>query len=164
MTGFEKWSVWVSSALVFITGMVYLWMKYWLPAPDAFSVIHHPLQPLVLKLHIVTAPLLVFALGSIALRHVWRHYTSRTRQGRFSGVGTAVIIVPMVLTGYLIQVITGETTLRAIVLAHIVTGVAFGLALMVHQVVVWRKGGSLGDRIAKGDRRHRQRTRRTAHR
>lgn len=164
MTGFEKWSVWVTSALVVITGVVYLWMKYWLPAPDAFSIIHHPLQPLFLKLHILTAPLLVFALGSIALRHVWRHYASGTRQGRLSGVGTMALVIPMVMTGYLIQVVTGETTLRAIVLTHIATGLAYGVAILAHQLVVRRIRRSLGDVIGKGDRRRRLRSRRTAHR
>lgn len=156
MTGFEKWTVWVSSALVLITGVVYLVMKYWLPAPDAFSILHHPLQPLFLKLHILTAPLLVFALGSIALRHVWKHYTTGTRQGRLSGVASAVVIIPMVVTGYLIQVVTGETSLRAIVLTHIVTGLAYGGVFLAHQLVVRRIRRSLGDVIAKGDRRHRR--------
>ena len=162
MTTLEKWAVWLSSGLVLITGTVYLWMKYWLPAADPFSVIHHPLQPLFLKLHILTAPLMVFALGSIGLRHVWLHYATGVRQGRRSGMGTAIVIIPMVLTGYLIQAVTGETALRAIALIHIGTGLAYGLVLLLHQVMVRRVRRSLGDQIAKGDRRHRLRTRRTA--
>ena len=164
MTGLEKWTVWVTSILVFVTGVVYLWMKYWLPAPDAFSIIHHPLQPLFLKLHILTAPLLVFAVGSIALRHAWRHYATGTREGRLSGTGTAALIIPMVVTGYLIQVITGETALRGIVLTHLVTGLGYGVVILAHQLLVRRSRRMLGDVITKGDRRRKRRTRRIAHR
>jgi hypothetical protein len=156
LNSFEKWSIWVTSALVFITGSIYLVMKYWLPAPDAFSVIHHPLQPLFLKLHILTAPLLVFAFGSIALRHVWRHYSIGTREGRVSGVATAILLIPMVLTGYLIQAITGESALRAIALTHMVTGVGYGVVILGHQIMVHRRGRSLRDQIAKGDKRRRR--------
>ena len=58
MTRFERWAVWVTSVLTFVTGVVYLWMKYFLVSDDPFAVVNHPLQPVVLKLHIVVAPLL----------------------------------------------------------------------------------------------------------
>lgn len=164
MTSVEKWTVWVTSAVVFATGTVYLWMKYWLPAPDAFSIVHHPLQPLFLKLHILSAPLLVFALGSITLRHVWRHYMSGTRQGRVSGLSTALLVIPMVLTGYLIQAITGESALRAVALIHIITGLAYGVVVLVHQLLVRRGRRSAGESITNGDRRRKLRRRRTAYR
>ncbi|HYH44472.1 MAG TPA: hypothetical protein VEG34_02210, partial [Thermoanaerobaculia bacterium] len=61
MTRFEAWTVHVSTLLVGGTGLVYAWMLYLLPADDPFSTLHHRWQPDVQHLHVLTAPLLVFA-------------------------------------------------------------------------------------------------------
>ena len=161
MTTFEKWLVWTGSVLVTLTGLVYLWMKYLLPEPVGFSVVRHPLQPLVLKLHIVVAPLLLFALGAIAVRHIWRHLVAGARQGRVSGLSAALTTVPMILTGYLLQVFTGEGWLKVLALVHIVTGVVFAIGLLVHQIVVRRGRSAVSEIITRGDRRPRH-PRRTA--
>jgi hypothetical protein len=159
VTTLEKWVVWIGSVLVMLTGTIYLWMKYLLPAPDEFSVIHHPLQPLFLKLHILTAPILVLGIGSIALRHIWRQFMAGTRQGRLSGISSALVVVPMIVTGYLIQTITGEGLLRVLAWLHIGAGVIYGGAMLAHQVVALRGKRALGDVIAKGDRRRKRRKR-----
>jgi len=138
MTAFERWSIWISSLLVTATGLVYGWMKYLLPEPAGFSVVRHPLQPLLLKLHILTGPLLLFALGSVAVRHIWRHLVSGTRQGRASGWSAALTTIPMVVTGYLLQVFVAERLLRSLALAHITTGIIYGGGLLLHQVIVRR--------------------------
>ena len=74
--------------------------------------IHHPLQPLVLKLHVLSAPVLVFALGVVYTRHVVRQWRSGRSAGRSSGVGIVSTLLPMVLSGYLIQTVSaGELAL-----------------------------------------------------
>ncbi len=138
MTRFERWSVWVTSLLTTVTGLVYLWMKYGLESGEPWSVVNHPLQPLILKLHIVTAPLLVFAIGLITLRHVWRHFQNRIRSGRRSGVVMALVIGPMILTGYLIQAVTHEGWLTALAWSHIGFGLVYAVLLIVHQVMLRR--------------------------
>jgi hypothetical protein len=164
MTSFEKWSIWLSSILVTITGGVYWWMKYLLPEPVGFSIVRHPLQPLVLKLHIIAAPFLLFAIGAIAMRHIWRHLISKTRQGRVTGWSAALVAIPMILTGYFLQVFTSEDWLRALAIAHIVTGAIYGGGLLLHQVMVRRDRSGVHDMIARGDRRRRPRRRTAAHR
>ena len=139
MTVFERWAVWIGSVLVTVTGLVYGWMKYLLPAPEGFSVVRHPLQPLFLKLHIITAPLLLLALGSVAVRHIWRHLVSGTRQGRLSGWSAALTTIPMIATGYFLQVFVAEGLIRSLAIAHIVTGIVYGGGLLLHQVMVRRR-------------------------
>ena len=78
MNRFERWAVWSTSIATLVTGVVYLWMKYLLVSADPFAVVNHPWQPLVLKLHILVSPLLVFSIGLVSLRHVWRHLRSGT--------------------------------------------------------------------------------------
>lgn len=147
MTRFERWAVWLASAVVGLTGVVYAWMRYLLPPLEPWAAIHHPLEPLVLKLHVVSAPLLVFALGLIAVRHVWQHIRLRVRPGRSSGLAGALVAIPMILSGYLIQVFTDRTILAVLAWVHVVAGVVYLVALGLHHLAVRRlpaNGGKAG--------------------
>lgn len=138
MRPFERWSVRVTSALVALSGIGYLWTKYLVSSPDPWAVVSHPLEPWFLKLHVVTAPLLVFALGLIALRHVWEHFRTGVRRGRRTGIVLVGSLFPMVVTGYLIPVVTAEPILRSLALIHIGSGLVFALAVGAHLAAVAR--------------------------
>jgi uncharacterized membrane protein len=130
-------------------------MKYFMVSEEPYSVVNHPLQPLVLKIHILVSPLLVFALGLIALKHVAEHLRRKVRTGRRSGLLLAASAAPMVVSGYLIQVLTDETWLEAAVLTHIVTGTLFALACAAHWAArLQRKNGPRPEPLGltKGDR------------
>ena len=135
MTRFQKWLVWTSSILVVVTGVVYGWMKYLLEPSDPWAVVNHPWQPFFLKAHILTAPILVFAFGLIAVEHVWKHFRCRVPMGRRSGIAAALAFVPMVVTGYLIQAVTHQGWLEALVWAHLLTGLLYAVGLVAHQKV-----------------------------
>lgn len=126
----------MGSALSGVTGVVYWWMVNMLEPVSEFAVINHPLQPLVLKAHIVTAPLMVFALGLIATDHVWKQYRMGLQTGRRSGASAMWLSAPMVLSGYLVQAVTAPAWLTAIAWLHLGTGLLFLVGLGVHQVVV----------------------------
>ncbi len=132
MTGFERWLLWTSAAATTLTGVVYLWMRYFMEPVEQFAAVNHPLQPLVLKAHILVSPLLVFALGMISVRHVWNYFANGTSRGRLSGIVTASIAAVMIVTGYLIQAITAEGVLRMIAYVHIAVGIVFALGFLMH--------------------------------
>jgi hypothetical protein len=159
VTRFERWAVWSTSIATFATGVVYLWMKYLVVSSDPFAVVNHPWQPFVLKLHILVAPLLTFAVGLVALRHVWRHLTARVRSGRRTGMLTTAVLGPMILTGYLIQAITHAGWLAAIAIAHIALGLLFGVGLLAHQFAVGGAGARAARAEAAGIKRRRLRRR-----
>lgn len=138
MNRFEKWSVWITSGLTVATGVGYFVTKYLFTASDPFAVVSHPWQPFFLKAHILVSPLLLFALGLIAVHHVWKHYASGIRWSRRSGVTTALTIIPMVATGYLIQALSDAGWVRAMALAHIGFGFLYGLGLVVHTWMIRR--------------------------
>lgn len=138
MTRFEKWSVLSTAAATGATGLAYLWVKYGMEPSEPWAVINHPAQPWLLKSHILVAPLLVFAVGMIALRHIWRHYRSGMLWGRRSGIVTGLSLVPMVMTGYLIQGITHELWLPVVAWVHIGTSIVFVVGVAVHAVVLAR--------------------------
>jgi hypothetical protein len=161
VTRFERWAVWISSVATFVTGVVYLWLKYVVVSDDPFAVVNSSWQGPVLKLHIVAAPTLVFAFGLVAVRHVWRHLRSQVAAGRLSGLTGVGALIPMVATGYLIQVVTDEGWLRALAWAHIGVGLLFGAALLAHQFSAGgRQAREQRARARRGRRRHQRAARR----
>jgi hypothetical protein len=110
-------------------------MKDWLQPLDEFAVINHPLQPWVLKAHVLAAPLMVFAIGLVAAEHIWRQYKLRIAAGRRSGVLSMWMIAPLIATGYAIQVVTHTGWLEALAWAHLATGVAYLVGLALHHPI-----------------------------
>jgi hypothetical protein len=136
---FEKWLLWSSTAAVAVTGIVFGWMKYFLATDDPYAVVHHPLQPLVLKLHVLSAPVLVFALGVVYTRHVVRQWRLGRARGRPSGIGIVTTLLPMVLSGYLIQTVSSESWLFRVAMLHVVASLAYLAVLLFHQAAAWRQ-------------------------
>jgi len=149
VTAFERWSVWLGSLLTAVTGAGYFWAKYLVRPADPWAVINHPLQPWLLKLHILVAAYLVFAVGLVALRHVWAHLRSGVTRGRRTGVSVALAVGPMVVTGYLIQAVTGPAWLEVLAITHLVTGGVYTVGLGLHQLVLHRRA-----RPASGEARY----------
>ncbi len=137
MSSWEKWLLWSSMALATVTGVALWAVKELLPPPGPWAVINHPIQPWLLKIHIISVPLLVFALGAFTVRHVWPHFMSGTPRGRRTGATTALVVIPMVLTGYAIQVVTHAPTLTILAWTHLGFGVLFSAGLVLHQLVLW---------------------------
>lgn len=138
----QKWLLWTSSVATTLTGLVYWWMEQMMEPVSEWAVINHPLQPWVLKAHIVVAPLLVLAVGTIALDHIWKHFRGRVRRARKSGLATMWVLGPMILSGYLIQAVTHEGWLTTMVWVHVGTGAVYALGLVAHKVAVDRRTGA----------------------
>ena len=133
---FERIFLLVTTLATAVTGVIYLWMKYFMEPVEQFAVINHPLQPWMLKAHILVAPLLVFAIGGLAVKHVWHQWRGGRRKGLKTGLFTTGVIAPMVLSGYLIQSITHEGTLKIIALSHIGFGLIYALGFGLHKFLV----------------------------
>jgi len=134
----EKWSVWITSLLTLATGVGYFVTKYLFTTSDPFAVVNHPWQPFFLKAHILVSPLLLLALGAVAVDHVWKHFATGVRLSRRTALVTAISVLPMVLTGYLVQVLTGEGWVRAMAISHIAFGTIYGIGLVLHSWIVRR--------------------------
>ena len=138
MSPFEKWLLWISTAAVAATGVGLGVLKYFVASDDPYAVVHHPLQPYLLKLHVLSAPLLVFALGVVYTRHVVRQWRAGRGRGRPSGIGIVATLLPMVLSGYLIQTVSSESWLFRVSMVHVAASLAYLAVLLVHQVAAWR--------------------------
>ena len=122
----------VSNALVGGTGIVYAWMRYFARAADEFAVVNHPLQPTFQQLHILAAPLLVFASGLIFQRHILARVRSGFRPRRPTGLLLASLLVPMIASGYLLQTSSTEPWRTVWIAVHLATSVLWIAGYAIH--------------------------------
>jgi hypothetical protein len=134
VTRFEAWSLHVSNALVGGTGLAYAWMRYVSEPADEFAVVNHPWQPLTQHVHILVAPLLVFAAGLIFQRHVWARLRAGFQPRRSTGLVLTAMLVPMVASGYLLQTSASETWRDVWIVAHVATSAIWIVGYVVHLV------------------------------
>lgn len=130
----------VTVALTAITGIVFAVMKYLMKSSDEFSVVNHPLQPHMLAIHVVVAPAVLFVLGWTFSNHILPKYRFGNGRNRRSGVGQALLIIPMALSGYLLQVSVNETLRETMAWAHWIASGVFVVAYVSHLFV--KKNGS----------------------
>lgn len=133
----------ISVVLVTLTGAVFAFMKYAMTSDDPYSVVNHPLQPTMLSAHVFLAPFLVFAFGWLFSDHIRPKLNSPAPRRR-SGIWSMAMIVPMVLSAYLLQISTGEGVRRAMAIAHWVTSALFVAGYVAH-LVASRTGAENND-------------------
>jgi len=139
VNAFEKLMVNLSTLIVGLSGVVYAWMKYLLVSDDPYAVVNHPLQPWVLDLHVLAAPVTIFAIGLVIQDHIVVQLRKGSgRPGRGTGLTAVVCMAPMIATGYLIQVFVDETARRVCVGVHLVTGLIYLAAFAAHVVTTRR--------------------------
>jgi hypothetical protein len=128
----------LSNLLVVGTGLIYAWMAYFVTSTDPYATVNHPWQPAVQHLHILVAPFLVFATGAIWRRHVWKSWQMDIRSRRRSGLGLALSLAPMAVSGYLIQTAVEPPWRKAWVVVHLVTAGVWTGGYLLHQfLALW---------------------------
>jgi hypothetical protein len=81
-----------------------------------------------------TAPLLVFAAGLLWRRHVWAGIRLGVRERRRAGIGLALTLLPMVVSGYLLQTAVDPWWRRSWMVLHVAASVLWILGYLVHQI------------------------------
>ncbi len=135
MSPAERWLSHVSTIVVSLSGLIYLWMKYFMETDDPFSVVNHPLQPAMLSAHIVTAPVLVFVLGLMINSHIRKKLAVPSPYNRRSGLVSMVAFPAMVVSGYALQVVTNSTINKIALVSHLVASGLFLLTYIIHQLI-----------------------------
>ena len=126
--------VWLhlSIGITAITGLVFAVMKYFLESADELAVVNHPAQPYMLATHVVVAPLALFILGWTFSNHMLPKTRFGDGTGKKSGGSAMWLIVPMALSGYLLQVSVDESLRQAMAVAHWISSGLFTLAYAAH--------------------------------
>lgn len=135
MTRGTAWFLHTSTALVAGTGVVYGWMRYFVSATDEFSVVNHPQEPTLHWMHVVFAPLLVFGCGVLWRSHIWGRIVSGFQSRRKTGILLALLLFPMIASGYFLQVVVDETWQTIWVWMHGTTSVVWTLGYLVHHLI-----------------------------
>lgn len=141
MTRAEAWLQHVSNLLVGGTGLIYAWMRYAVEPDDPYAVVNHPLERDVQHLHVLTAPLLVFAVALVWQRHVWARVRSGFAPRRPTGLALASSFAPMAASGYLLQTAEAEGWRTAWLIVHLMSSGLWLLAMLVHLLSPRPEGG-----------------------
>jgi len=142
MKRWERWLQLIANSLVVGTGLVYAYMRYFLTPVDEWAVINHPWQPHVQHLHVLAAPLLVFACGLIWHRHVASRIGADEQRRGVSGPGLAVAFVPMIASGYLLQTTSTAGWRQTWLILHLVTS-GLWILLVAGHFLRWRVSRAL---------------------
>jgi hypothetical protein len=134
MTRLEAWLLHVATLLVGGGGLVYAWMRFFVRPADPFAVVNHPWQPEVQHLHVLAAPLLVFAIGLIWKAHVWPGVRLRIAARRKSGLALFATAAPMIASGYLLQTATDPSWRQAWLVIHLVASGLWLGGYLAHQL------------------------------
>ena len=117
--------------LVSVSGLGWLVVHELLAQPDEFGVVHHPLEPWLLRLHGAASMAALFVFGSLARDHAlaaWRRH-----RHRWSGGVLIAGCALLVSTGYALYYVGSEVLRPWISVSHWVIGIAALPAFVVHR-------------------------------
>lgn len=134
MSGLDRWALRVGTLLAGLTGLVYGWLRYFGQQAGEFGPEPHPQQALLQHLHVLTGPLLVFALGMAVRAHLLPMIRSERTLGRRSGLLLAGVLLPMVFGGYGVQVATDPAWRTTLAWVHGVPALLFLAVFVVHSL------------------------------
>jgi len=109
MSKIERYLHHAANLLVGGSGLVYGWMLYFATPSEEFSVWNHPWQGAVHDLHLLLAPMLVLTFGILWKGHSGARLRDGIQQRRVSGLGMLFTFLPMLCSGYLLQVTVEES-------------------------------------------------------
>ncbi len=133
MNRLEKWLLHLSTIVLTVTGAVYAWMHYLMKPADPFSVINHPLEPYMLDIHIIAAPVLVVAIGIILHSHILFKIENGSRAARKSGIILIPLFLVMAASGYVLQITSGSIN-RIFFWIHLGSGSLWALVYAAHHL------------------------------
>lgn len=139
MKALERWALHLGALLTGLSGLGYGWLRYCGQVQGEFGPEPHPLQGLLQHLHVLAAPLLLFALGMTVRGHLSTKLRAGTREGRRTGLGLGLLIGPMVGAGYAVQVVTTPSWRIAFAWVHGLSSLLFLLSYLGHGLRAWMK-------------------------
>lgn len=131
----RRWEAWwnhAALAAVSLTGIAYGVFRYFVPNPDPDSRAGHPLQPVFLKAHLLAVPFALIGIGLLLHCHALSRMRRGERQGRRTGGLILWLMVPVSLSGVLIQVLVEPHAVRWTGWTHAALGALFVIGYALH--------------------------------
>ncbi len=131
MTPFDRWLMIVANVLAGGTGAAY-GLIHWLAEPVDELALVHPWQPVAQYAHILAVPLLALAIGHLFYHHGLLSWKAQVRTGRRSGLFLLGLALPMIFSGYLLLLATGDIWRPFWIAIHVTTSVIWLTAFTAH--------------------------------
>ena len=132
MSRLERWNLHLWALAMALSGLGYGWLKYWHQRVGEFGPEPYRAQAWCHHAHVFAAPFLLFGLGMIVKGHALPHFRAGTRAGRGSGVGAGLLLAPMILSGYGIQIVVDPAWRLGLAWIHGPFSLLFILAYAAH--------------------------------
>lgn len=131
MSPLERWCLHLAALATAGTGLMEGLLRWFGERTGEFGPEVHPWLGTAQHLHVLMAPLLLFALGMMVRGHLWSKLRSGP-EGRRTGLGTAIFIAPMVFSGYGLQCATSQIWRSGLSWVHGISAGMFLLAYLGH--------------------------------
>lgn len=129
-------SIYVLASALLASGLGWLLLEHFVRVEGDFGPTHHWAQPWLLKLHGVLAMLSVWGFGMLWPFHIRRAW--HLERHRRSGGTMFAVMFMLTISGLLLYYAGNETLRDTSSLLHWLIGIAGGIALLVHGVIVPR--------------------------
>ncbi len=133
----KRWEAWVNHvgwSLTAGSGVLYGILKYFLAGSDPDSRLGHPWQPAVLAVHVLAAPVAVFGFGLLFRRHILARFSAGPGPKRLTGTVLTMLAIPLALSGYALQTLTGDAARRWTGWGHAALGLFYAIGYAMHPV------------------------------
>lgn len=138
MMALERRGLHLATAAAALTGAIYGWLRYFGQRAGDFGPEPSPWQGPFQHLHVLAAPLLLFMLGVVIRGHLLLKLRNGQREGRRTGLVIGLLIAPMVLAGYGIQVATDPGWRLGLAWVHGLASLLFLALYLFHLIAIWR--------------------------
>ncbi len=136
-------SVYSATALLVVSGAVWLVLHFFMVTQGEFGDTHHPLETWMLKLHGAAAMAGLIIYGSLLPLHIRRAWA--VRRNIFLGIGLVVFMLLLTITGYLLYYAGGEDSRPVISAVHWIFGVVVPALLTWHVISGKRRSRRASD-------------------
>ena len=136
-------TVYGATALLVVSGAVWLVLHFFMAVQGEFGETHHPLETWMLKLHGAAAMAGLIIYGSLLPIHIRRAWA--IRRNIFLGIGLVVFMLLLTITGYLLYYAGGEETRPIISAIHWILGVIVPALLTWHVISGKRRSRAAGE-------------------
>jgi hypothetical protein len=127
-----------SNYLLIASGVIYGVLKYTMQVESEYGLRPHEWQGFTQGLHIVISPLMVFSLGSLWWQHILK-MKENSKMKRRSGLSMLYLSIPMILTGYFIQVFYQPTLKEVFIWGHVLLSIVWTLLYVIHHFLGRRR-------------------------
>lgn len=134
----ERRALHLATAGAALTGGVYGWFRYFGQRMGDFGPEPSPWQSPWHHAHVLAAPLLLFMLGVAVRGHLLLKLRAGVKEGRRTGLALGLLLAPMVLSGFGIQVVEAEAWHRTLAWFHGISSLVFVAAYLIHLAAIWR--------------------------